>query len=173
MSIRESNINKFINIIPSDYVEREELATTIENSIYEWTKKKAISEIIYDELENKQFKRIYINKIIQIYSNLKSESYIKNNYLMQSIIDKKINPTELPNFTPVQLFPEHWKNMLDKMEELNQIKYNVVEQAVTDEYLCKRCNNRKCTFYLRQTRSADEPMTTFVTCTVCNNRWNF
>ena len=24
-----------------------------------------------------------------------------------------------------------------------------------------------------QTRSADEPMTTFVTCTVCNNRWKF
>ena len=29
----------------------------------------------------------------------------------------------------------------------------------------------KCTYYQLQTRSADEPMTTFVTCINCGNRW--
>ena len=39
------------------------------------------------------------------------------------------------------------------------------------QFKCGRCKNRKCTYYQKQTRSADEPMTTFVTCTVCGNRW--
>ena len=43
----------------------------------------------------------------------------------------------------------------------------------TDQFKCGKCGKRKCTYYQMQTRSADEPMTTFVTCTVCNNRWKF
>ena len=43
----------------------------------------------------------------------------------------------------------------------------------TDQFKCGKCKQRKCTYYQMQTRSADEPMTTFVTCTNCNNRWKF
>ena len=34
--------------------------------------------------------------------------------------------------------------------------------ATTDQFQCSRCKQRKCTYYQMQTRSADEPMTTFV-----------
>lgn len=46
-------------------------------------------------------------------------------------------------------------------------------QASTDAFQCSKCKERKCTYYQMQTRSADEPMTTFVTCVNCNNRWKF
>mmetsp|Transcript_26665 Transcript_26665/g.67928 ORF Transcript_26665/g.67928 Transcript_26665/m.67928 type:complete len:304 (-) Transcript_26665:396-1307(-) len=46
-------------------------------------------------------------------------------------------------------------------------------QASTDMFQCGKCKQRKCTYYQLQTRSADEPMTTFVTCTNCGNRWKF
>ncbi len=36
---------------------------------------------------------------------------------------------------------------------------------------CKRCGKNKCFYYQIQTRSADEGMTTFYTCTECGNRW--
>jgi len=49
----------------------------------------------------------------------------------------------------------------------------VEDDAVTAMFLCGRCKQRKCTYFQMQTRSADEPMTTYVTCTVCNNRWKF
>lgn len=32
-------------------------------------------------------------------------------------------------------------------------------KAETDAFKCSRCNQRKCTYYQMQTRSADEPMT--------------
>ena len=43
--------------------------------------------------------------------------------------------------------------------------------ASTDEFKCFKCFERVCTYYQLQTRSADEPMTTFVTCLKCGNRW--
>ncbi|KAJ3039775.1 RNA polymerase II elongation factor [Rhizophlyctis rosea] len=44
-------------------------------------------------------------------------------------------------------------------------------QSVTDMFSCGKCHKRQCTYYQMQTRSADEPMTTFVTCTYCGNKW--
>ena len=32
---------------------------------------------------------------------------------------------------------------------------------MTDEFLCMKCWKRECTYFQKQTRSADEPMTTF------------
>ena len=43
----------------------------------------------------------------------------------------------------------------------------------TAMFKCGKCKERNCTYYQMQTRSADEPMTTFVTCLSCNNRWKF
>ena len=46
-------------------------------------------------------------------------------------------------------------------------------QATTDQFQCGKCRQRKTQYYQMQTRSADEPMTTFVTCVNCGNRWKF
>ncbi|KZV51926.1 transcription elongation factor A protein 3-like [Dorcoceras hygrometricum] len=46
-------------------------------------------------------------------------------------------------------------------------------KASTNEFTCGRCKKKETTYYQLQTRSADEPMTTFVTCVNCNNRWKF
>ncbi|KAG8962466.1 RNA polymerase II elongation factor [Tulasnella sp. 419] len=47
------------------------------------------------------------------------------------------------------------------------------QEAETDAFKCGRCKQRKTRYRQAQTRSADEPMTTFVTCTNCGNRWKF
>ncbi len=49
----------------------------------------------------------------------------------------------------------------------------VCEQATTDQFQCGKCRQRETQYYQMQTRSADEPMTTFVTCVNCGNRWKF
>ena len=35
-------------------------------------------------------------------------------------------------------------------------------------FTCKRCKSKKTTFYQQQTRGADEPMTNFIQCLMCN-----
>ena len=47
------------------------------------------------------------------------------------------------------------------------------ERSISSSLECGRCKNRKVSYSQAQTRSADEPMTTFCECTVCGNRWKF
>ena len=70
-----------------------------------------------------------------------------------------------------QLYPEKWKALIDAKIERDNNAIKIDESGATDEYQCWKCKNRKCTFYQLQTRSADEPMTTFVSCLSCANRW--
>lgn len=43
--------------------------------------------------------------------------------------------------------------------------------TATDLFQCGKCKKKNCTYNQVQTRSADEPMTTFVLCNECGNRW--
>jgi transcription elongation factor S-II len=43
--------------------------------------------------------------------------------------------------------------------------------ANTTDFTCFKCKKNNCTYYQLQTRSADEPMTTFVTCVNCESHW--
>lgn len=58
-------------------------------------------------------------------------------------------------------------------QSLRNAQYAKDTQAETDQFKCSKCKQRRCKCYQLQTRSADEPMTTFVTCVNCNNRWKF
>ncbi|KAA8492982.1 Transcription elongation factor S-II [Porphyridium purpureum] len=43
--------------------------------------------------------------------------------------------------------------------------------ASTDEFPCPKCKKREVSYYQMQTRSADEPMTSFFTCQPCGHKW--
>lgn len=67
--------------------------------------------------------------------------------------------------------------LLEKVQEQLLIEDEMAERGnekiEESNYTCPRagCNNKKIGFYQKQTRSADEGMTTFLRCTVCNRRW--
>lgn len=48
-----------------------------------------------------------------------------------------------------------------------------VQGTKTEMLKCGKCKKKDCTYNQLQTRSADEPMTTFVLCNNCGNRWKF
>jgi hypothetical protein len=56
---------------------------------------------------------------------------------------------------------ESVRAMKEKIASDNLFKAKAVgeTQAETDAFKCGRCQQRKCTYYQMQTRSADEPMT--------------
>lgn len=45
--------------------------------------------------------------------------------------------------------------------------YEISEGVLT----CRKCGCRKIFAFLKQTRSADEPMTTFALCSACSYKW--
>jgi transcription elongation factor S-II len=65
------------------------------------------------------------------------------------------------------------ENMHIKEKALFDCERGAAPKATTDQFKCGRCGQRKTTYYQLQTRSADEPITTFVTYVNCNNHWKF
>jgi transcription elongation factor S-II len=67
------------------------------------------------------------------------------------------------------------KQQVQDAEKANMAEAVSAQQlhAETDMFKCGKCQKRRTTYFQMQTRSADEPMTTFVTCINCDNRWKF
>ena len=57
--------------------------------------------------------------------------------------------------------------------DYDKVLYEICKETVSSLFTCGRCKKKECTYYQLQTRSADEPMTTFVSCLICGNKWAF
>ena len=112
-----------------------------------------------------------MRKAMSIYSNLDPDSYIGNKELLNKIINKEIGAYDLAFLDNTELMPERWEELLDRKKKIDKNKYERRREIATDLYRCGSCGERQCTYYQLQTRSADEPMTTFVTCINCGKRW--
>ena len=58
-----------------------------------------------------------------------------------------------------------------KHKEIHMVKQDVDETMPKVKMKCRNCGNGEATYFVYQTRSADEAPTTFYTCTKCGNRW--
>ena len=86
---------------------------------------------------------------------------------------KAMGPEEFANASEVDRRPERWTDLLNVVSERDKARYSRKTTANTEMY-CSGCRKKtKCDYYQMQTRSADEPMTTFVTCLECDKRWKF
>ena len=73
--------------------------------------------------------------------------------------------------THIELKPKKWEKLIEEKIQRDKHKYEFKMEAATDTFTCRKCKSKKCTYYQMQTRSADEPMTTYVSCIDCGNRW--
>lgn len=62
------------------------------------------------------------------------------------------------------------KDIIDSKRSDFMIKHMKAKDGM---YTCSKCKGKKTTFYEQQTRSADEPMTTFVQCLDCGHNMKF
>jgi transcription elongation factor S-II len=111
-------------------------------------------------------------KYRSIIFNLKDAN---NPDLRRRVLLGEIKPEKLIVMTAEEMASDQRKleNKQIKDKALFECERGIKPKATTDQFKCGKCGQRKCTYYQLQTRSADEPMTTFVTCVNCNNHWKF
>ncbi|KAI8341017.1 transcription elongation factor S-II [Chlamydoabsidia padenii] len=114
----------------------------------------------------------YKSKIRSLSLNLKNKS---NPGLRESTVSGELPISILCTMSVEDMASEESKARDRQLAEeaLFKARGAGTAQAETDMFICGKCKKRKCTYFQMQTRSADEPMTTFVTCISCNNRWKF
>ncbi|XP_021849270.1 transcription elongation factor TFIIS [Spinacia oleracea] len=111
-------------------------------------------------------------KYRSIMFNIKDD---KNPDFRRKVLLGDIKPERIVNLTPEEMASEQRRIENQKIEKkaLFECERMGAPKATTDQFRCGRCGQRKTTYHQLQTRSADEPMTTFVTCVNCNNHWKF
>ena len=147
------------------------LTRKIEKELYNWSIKIAKLRYIERKWNNRLFKQLYISKVRSLYSNISSTSYVNNLSFKQKILDGTIDISKLSELSVYDIYPENWSELLDKKIKRDKLKYEMKPSAMTDQFKCRKCGSRSCSYYEVQTRSADEPMTQFITCLDCDNRW--
>ena len=120
---------------------------------------------------NSIFLSLYISKIKSFYSNIATDSYVKNPHFKDKIVSGTIKVEQISELSVYDIYPENWAELLDKKIKRDKLKYEMKPKAMTDQYKCRKCSSRSCSYYEVQTRSADEPMTQFISCLDCGNRW--
>ncbi|ODV98306.1 hypothetical protein PACTADRAFT_53676 [Pachysolen tannophilus NRRL Y-2460] len=112
----------------------------------------------------------YRNKLRSLIMNLRNK---KNPELRLNILKNEIKPHELVKMKPEEMAPESLKKEIEKIHKQNLFDAQgaVEKRAISSSFTCGKCKQKKVSYYQLQTRSADEPLTTFCTCENCGNRW--
>lgn len=114
----------------------------------------------------------YRQKTRSLVMNLRNK---KNPELRSSILNGDLKPAKLVTMSSKELAPETLKQEMETLHQKNLFDAQgaVQKRAVTDRFTCGKCKKKEVSYYQMQTRSADEPLTTFCTCESCGNRWKF
>jgi transcription elongation factor S-II len=168
----DSEKSRIEKILSENYLlELRYFPEIIEKSIYNLSIKEARSRIIERSWSSKDFKNVYKKHFLRLIGNM---TYNKNaSFILNKLKYAFWEPDKLINYSSTELYPDLWEELLlknrKKMEALSRDR----NQEGTSMFRCGKCKKNNCTYFQLQTRSADEPMTTFVTCLNCDNRWKF
>jgi DNA-directed RNA polymerase subunit M/transcription elongation factor TFIIS len=133
----------------------------IEIGIYNYSIKESIRLNVIKKWCNSLFVQIYMDRCRSIYTNINA-SFLN---------DERIHPADLSKITHQEICPTKWEPLITRLHIQEKSTYE--EKKTSSEFKCSKCKQNNCNYYQMQTRSADEPMTTFVTCLDCGKRWRF
>ena len=137
------------------------LGMNCEISVYNFTVQCCKNKDIERAWRNKRFKETYKQNFLKVKFNIEHNEKLKS-----EIINETKDVTTIVSLQPRELNPEKWKQFTNNIvPEKFEIKNSLIR--------CGKCKLNKVFYYQLQTRGADEPMTTFCTCTHCNHHWKF
>jgi transcription elongation factor S-II len=146
----DDNIREIGKSVLKTVISKQQNINLIEKYIYE--------KINICKLYNENFKDIYIKTIYQTIFDIKKENDL--NFVLNNIKNENIN----------------WKHrflndfILDEIEQDNFIMNPFeIEEGVLE---CK-CGSKRVYSYQLQSRSSDEPMTTYAQCMACKKKWTY
>uniref|UniRef100_A0ABI7WQW0 Transcription elongation factor n=1 Tax=Felis catus TaxID=9685 RepID=A0ABI7WQW0_FELCA len=127
-----------------------------------------IEECIFRDVGNTDMK--YKNRVRSRISNLKDA---KNPDLRRNVLCGAITPQQIAVMTSEEMASDELKEIRKAMtkEAIREHQMARTGGTQTDLFTCGKCKKKNCTYTQVQTRSSDEPMTTFVVCNECGNRW--
>ena len=142
----------------------EKEIVNIEISIYNASVRDAKQKLIVRKWSCPDFVATYVGRLRSVIANGKSGALLRSGL-------GEIERRTLIGGPLADMDPARWEPFRDAKDRRDAMMAAPPMEASTDTFCCRRCKSRKCCFHQLQTRSADEPMTTYVNCLTCGNRW--
>lgn len=119
--------------------------------------------------DNHKYTNIYKHKFLNLKKSMEANPRLKVN-----LKEGTLSVLDIVDMRPNELVPDglYAKQIQEKIHKDIRKEY-LKREAVNQEgfFTCNKCKSKKTTYYQLQTRSADEPMTTFVSCFNCGKNW--
>ena len=131
----------------------------------------ADKKFVFKNFENPLFEVLYVTASRTLLGNIIPSTYVNNNELYQKIKSGQLQVEHLKTMNVMEYAPNLYSGLREKQLLREQSELEGNKALATDRFFCSRCQKRECTYYELQTRSADEPMTIFITCVNCGKRW--
>ena len=159
----EKTRNGFKNKLADIFNNNTYIGDNIERGIYNYSIKESKRNKVVKKWDNPYFVDIYITKARSVFNNL-------NKTTIEQIVKGDISSRDFAHLTHQEIAHNKWEKIIDMKQKRDKSK-TVVDASEEGEFTCRKCNSQKTSYYQLQTRSADEPMTTFVQCLSCGKRW--
>jgi len=165
--IREYVRNQF-----TVYLKQDAKSFNMERHLYNWAVRETRFHSQVPAWANVLFKSRYKNRFLSIKYNL------EHSKLSSRIISGEVKTSDIPDMNAMEMDPEGRAAIAYKKRQeyhAKRLQSSKEEEDVDDNFVgvftCGKCRSKKTTYYQMQTRSADEPMTSFVTCLNCGKHW--
>lgn len=145
-------------------------AVNLEVNIYNYTVEETSKLLVIPYWHTHLFSHMYTSKARSILFNLRNKS---NTGLLASVKSGAVKLHRLVRMSALETFPVKWEPIIEEVAKV-QLRKEIGKMADVDGvFPCRSCKSKKTVYTQLQTRSADEPMTTFVTCIDCNKMYKF
>ena len=166
------------------------IARNCERSVYNWAVQDLRKHSQIASWENKLFRLRYKHKVFWLLQELKRGGRVAVTLgpnidgvrvklqivpqLVYRLQRKELDPKKIAWYPADILWLEG--PVVQTLFKLRK-KELAIEEALKKEddyqglFKCRKCKSTKTSYYQMQTRSADEPMTTYVTCRNCGLKW--
>jgi transcription elongation factor S-II len=155
-TIHASNV--FVDV-PVRSLVREKFSPEVEEAILRRCVRESQKWYIDIDWDNAVFANMYRSRAMALF---------RYRHLMGNM-----TPEQFANSNPVDHEHTRWNPIIQEAIA-KEIALHSKSKTASIHMFCGGCKRKtKCDYYQLQTRSADEPMTTFVTCLECDRRWKF
>jgi len=173
---KETNVAHRVNIIGvfntvlRDHCDEDDILD-LERGIYNATLEDAKKHMIPLTWDHEVFQWMYKMIAKRTLTNFHPESYIGNKTLIERWKEGEFTLESIGHWSPYELNPANWKDLKDQQFRRDKRILEGNLAMATDRFRCSQCKKKMCSYYELQTRSADEPMTIFISCLNCGKHW--
>lgn len=167
MELRKYVVSQYAELLSLE--EDDTIPRNLEIGTNNWAINKSLKMRQTPAFDNRKHTERYKQKFLELKKCLQFSPDLK-----KKLLNRELKTSMVFDMQPNHMWPggPYDKRLQASIEKSMKKEVSIVnEKDYKGLFKCAKCREYKTTYYEMQTRSADEPMTVFVTCHICDITW--